>query len=155
MERPSVIGIKSGTFTLLHPGHVWMLKICKAHCDHLIVLTNSDDYLMRKKGVVPINLQGRIRLLESIKYVDQVSWFEGDTEDKWIRDFKNNLPDSQPRPKIIVFHSLELYGKPNIPAQDCADEIIYIPRIDGSTTRMFKIIKGESVCKLDPTEYLW
>lgn len=137
-----IIGIKSGTFTVLHPGHIWMFDYCKQYCDYLIVLTNSDDYIKRKKGVVPIDLQGRMGILKSLRQVDQVGTFTEDTEDNWIRLFKPEMQDMWPRSKLIVFHSIEIYGKTHIPAADVADQIIYIPRIAGSTTEIFETIRS-------------
>ena len=140
MDRRPIIGIKSGTFTILHPGHIWMLDICKEHCDYLIVLTNSDDYIKRKKGVVPIDLQGRMSILRALKQVDRVDTFPEDTEDRWIQEYKKELLEIFPDAKLIVFHSIETYGKDHIPAADVADEIVYIPRMAGSTTEIFNVI---------------
>jgi cytidyltransferase-like protein len=136
------IGIKSGSFSLITPGHIWMLRQCKEQCDYLIVLTNSDHYIQRKKGFVPISLIGRMEILKSIKYVDEVGWFEGTYEDTWIENFKVHFltqrfgADAQ----LIVFHSEEIRNNAHIPARRFADEIIFVPRIEGSTTDIIATI---------------
>jgi cytidyltransferase-like protein len=137
-----IIGIKSGTFTILHPGHVWMLQECAKQCSIFIVLINSDYYLRRKKGVVPIDWCGRRDILSAIKGVDWVGKFDQDTEDEWIKDFKNNTMSFRyPDHKLIVFHSIETKGKDFIPGAAYADKIVYIPRIEGSTTEIFDVIR--------------
>lgn len=135
------VGIKSGTFTLIHPGHIWMFDFCKQYCSYLAVLTNSDDYIKRKKGIVPIDLQGRMSILRSLKQIDYVDTFNEDTEDNWIKEFKPKMLKTWPDAKLIVFHSIETYGKEHVPAADIADEIIYIPRINMSTTEIFETIR--------------
>ena len=138
------VGIKSGCFTLLHHGHIWMIEECRRHCDYLILLTNSDSYIERKKGVVPISLLNRKHLLKSIWLVDEVHSFSEETEDNWIKLFHDQvMPNKFKDCKLVVCHSWETKGKENIPGKDYADEIVYIPHvIRTSTTDIFDKIRG-------------
>ena len=137
------IGIKSGTFRILTPGHIWALNYCAARCDYLIVLTNSDEYLLRKKGSCPIKLLDRLTILSSLKMIDEIGWFPEDTEDSWIELFKYSEFTQFPDPKkLIVFHSIETQNKEYIPAKHLADEIIYVPRVEGSTTKIIEDLKN-------------
>lgn len=144
-----IVGIKSGTFTLLGPQHIWALNECKRYCDYLIVLTNSDSYIQRKKGCVPISLWDRMYILRNIKCIDMVDTFTGDTEDKWIEAFyKNRLEkDFGKEAKLVVFHSDEMEGQKKVPGEKWTDDIIYIPKIHSpikmSTTKIFETIRGK------------
>lgn len=67
------IGYTNGVFDLLHVGHIQFLQKAKAYCDHLIVAVCDDELAYIHKGKYPIiPVADRMKLLESIKYVDQV-----------------------------------------------------------------------------------
>jgi cytidyltransferase-like protein len=138
------IGIKSGCWTVLHAGHIFCFQECKKQCDYLIVLTNWDRYILRKKGSVPIPLRDRIYILQSIKYIDEVSFFTQYTEHFWIKDFKENRLYQKfgEDTKLIVFHSSELIGQTQPPGWQFADEIIHIPKYGQSVTQIYTDIRG-------------
>lgn len=140
------IGIKSGCWTLLHAGHIWCIQECIKQCDYLIVLTNSDEYISRKKGgVAPVCLEDRLYLLKHIKGVNEVNWFSEDTEDQWIRKYKEKFLRDYPKIELIVFHSDELKDQSWVPGMDYADEIIFIDKINRkeSVTKMYNQIQGK------------
>jgi cytidyltransferase-like protein len=142
------VGIKSGCFTLIHAGHIWCIQECLKHCNHLILLTNSDEYLEAKKGAVPISLKDRLYILSNIKGVAEVSYFCEDTEDKWIRTFKMHqlYQEFGVDAQLTVFHSDELEGREWVPGQDVADRIIYIPKLtrNESVSKIYHVIKRDS-----------
>ena len=137
------IGIKSGTFFLLHYGHLWCLEQCKKQCDYLIVLLNDDDYVKQKKGVVPISTEHRMKLIKALSPVNEVGSFHGPNEHDWILKFKQErmYKEFEDKPKLIVFHSEEVKSNIFTPGLGVADEIIYIPRISGSTSEIIKNIR--------------
>ena len=58
--------------TLLHHGHIRLLRAAKNH-GYLIVALTTDDEILAKKGYVPeIEYTHRKEILEAIKYVDEV-----------------------------------------------------------------------------------
>lgn len=58
--------------TLLHHGHIRLLRAAKNY-GHLIVALTTDDEILAKKGYVPeIEYSHRKEILEAIKYVDEV-----------------------------------------------------------------------------------
>lgn len=68
------IGFTCGTFDLLHPGHIAMLKDCKSQCDKLIVGLHTDPTIDRpetKNKPIQTTFE-RYLQLEAIKYVDQI-----------------------------------------------------------------------------------
>ncbi|MCL2389067.1 MAG: adenylyltransferase/cytidyltransferase family protein, partial [Elusimicrobia bacterium] len=42
--------IVSGGFDPIHEGHISLIKAAALKCDGVILLLNSDDWLIRKKG---------------------------------------------------------------------------------------------------------
>ena len=68
-----MIVITFGTFDLIHYGHIKILERAKALGDKLIVGISSDDFSYQKKKRYPIyNQHQRKKILESIKFVDEV-----------------------------------------------------------------------------------
>lgn len=141
----TTVGIKSGCFTLLHAGHVWCINECAKHCQHLIVLTNDDDYIKRKKGNVPVSLKDRLYILDNLNKVSETSFFSEDNEDTWIKDFKERrlYQEFGIDASLIVFHSDELQGSLWVPGQEYADQIIFIPKVarTESVTKIYEDIK--------------
>jgi D-beta-D-heptose 7-phosphate kinase/D-beta-D-heptose 1-phosphate adenosyltransferase len=72
------IVMTSGVFDLMHRGHVETLRQARGFGDRLIVATNTDASVQRKKGPLrPINpLEDRVYMLASIRHVDAVIAFD-------------------------------------------------------------------------------
>lgn len=68
--------IVSGGFDPLHEGHVELLARAKMLGDRLVVLLNSDRWLMRKKGYAFMNFETRQAVLRALKPVDWVQGFD-------------------------------------------------------------------------------
>ena len=83
----------NGCFDILHAGHIGLLEHCRKIGDKVIVGLNSDESVSRLKGPSrPINsINDRKRVLESIKYVDEVIVFQEDTPEKIIEKLKPNI----------------------------------------------------------------
>jgi len=122
----------SGVFDLLHIGHLESLEKSKNLGNKLIVGINSDSSTKKLKGNKrPINNQeARKKMLESLRFVDQVIVFDEDTPYELIKKIK---------PDIIVKGSD--YTMDNIVGSDLA-KVVIIPNINGvSTTSIIKKIK--------------
>lgn len=70
MKRKKIM--VSGGFDPLHVGHVRMIKEA-AQWGDVIVVINSDDWLIRKKGYVFMNWRERAEIMASIEGVTEVS----------------------------------------------------------------------------------
>lgn len=57
---------------LFHYGHVNALKQCKEMGDYLIVGVHSDEVVNSYKRIPIMNMEQRINVIKSCKYVDQV-----------------------------------------------------------------------------------
>ncbi len=55
-----------------HRGHRNHFQRAKELGDHLIVLLNSDEFLLRKKGLVCVPFEDRKDMLLSLRWVDEV-----------------------------------------------------------------------------------
>ena len=84
--------VATGTFDILHPGHIRFLKEAKALGDELIVIVAREKNVRHKpKPIIPE--EQRRRVVEAIKYVDKA--ILGDEEDM----FK---PIMEIKPDVIV-----------------------------------------------------
>ena len=62
----------SGGFDPLHPGHIDMIEAARSLGDSLIVLLNTDEFLIRKKGRAFMTWHQRARVVGSLRAVDMV-----------------------------------------------------------------------------------
>jgi len=70
-EKPVTVAI-SGAFDPIHVGHVRYIREAAKLGDRLVVILNSDDFLLRKKGFVFRPFEDRKEILENVKGVDEV-----------------------------------------------------------------------------------
>jgi cytidyltransferase-like protein len=72
MKKKLVTVAISGAFDPIHVGHIRYIKEAAKLGDKLVVILNSDHFLMQKKGFVFWPYEDRKEILESIKGVDEV-----------------------------------------------------------------------------------
>ena len=74
-------GVIAGNFDLIHPGYVKTFKECKENCDHFTILLHSDPTIERPNKLKPIlNIDERIEVLSSIKYIDEIQVYTYEKE---------------------------------------------------------------------------
>lgn len=67
------MGYTTGVFDLFHVGHLNILEKAKECCEYLIVGVSTDEVVQGYKNKTPIiPFNERIKIVEAIKYVDQV-----------------------------------------------------------------------------------
>lgn len=71
-RKNKVIGYTTGVFDMFHIGHLNILKKAKENCDYLIVGVTTDDLVSYKNTQAIIPFEERIKIVEAIKYVDEV-----------------------------------------------------------------------------------
>lgn len=96
-----VIGFTCGVLDLLHPGHLLMLKECKAQCDILVVGLQLNAREGKEKPIE--TFEERFIRLQGCKYVDKI--YNYDTEG----DLYNLLVELKPD---IRFLGDDHRGKP-------------------------------------------
>lgn len=66
-------GCIAGNFDVIHAGYIYAFSEAKRQCDHLTILLHTDPSIERPHKLRPIhNLQERIDIVSSIKYVDSI-----------------------------------------------------------------------------------
>ncbi len=72
----------NGCFDVLHRGHIELFKYAKSLGDWLVVGADEDERVKASKGDSrPINnIEDRVAILESIRYIDEVRSFDIDCE---------------------------------------------------------------------------
>ena len=71
MNEKDLIVCVSGGFDILHSGHVRMLLGAR-HFGKVVVILNSDKWLLKRKGFIMSDWQNRKEVLLGIRGVDQV-----------------------------------------------------------------------------------
>ena len=119
--------ITYGTFDLLHIGHINLLRRAKEFGDYLIVGLSSDEFNLLKGKKAFFDFNERKKILESIKYVDNVI-VENSWEQK-ILDIKKYNAD------ILVMGD-DWLGKFDYLKEYC--KVIYLPRTKNISTTFIK-----------------
>ena len=127
MKSKIIKVITYGTFDLLHIGHINLLRRAKEFGDYLIVGLSSDEFNLLKGKKAFFDFNERKKILESIKYVDNVI-VENSWEQK-ILDIKKYNVD------ILVMGD-DWFGKFDYLKEYC--KVIYLPRTKNISTTFIK-----------------
>jgi cytidyltransferase-like protein len=89
--------IISGYFNPLHGGHLDYIEAAKGLGDYLIVAVNNDKAQMLKKGKIILDEENRMRLMRSLRAVDEVvlSIDEDLGQAKTLRMIRDMYPDDE------------------------------------------------------------
>ena len=124
----------NGTFDILHPGHIELFKVGASLGKKLIVATDTDEKIRKDKGASkPVNnLCDRISMLQSIKYIDEVLYFNTREELEGLIKLY--------RPDILLLGDDWQGG--DVVGIEYAKEARFLPRLNYSTTDIIKKIRG-------------
>jgi D-beta-D-heptose 7-phosphate kinase / D-beta-D-heptose 1-phosphate adenosyltransferase len=125
----------NGSFDILHVGHIRLLKYASS-LGHLKVGLDSDNRISSRKGLDrPINkLEDRIEMIESLKYVNEISTFDSEIE------LKNLIREWEPDIMVVGDDYIDktVYGK------EFVNEIIFFEKIPNySTTNILKKLRND------------
>jgi len=118
----------NGCFDVLHAGHIDMLKYARSLGQRLVVGLDTDERVSESKGPSrPINkYEFRRKIMESIRYVDQVVAFGSD--EQLMEAIRNSNADT-----IVV--GVEYKG--HVKGSDLVENVVFFPRLyDLSTTNI-------------------
>ena len=119
----------NGCFDILHRGHIELFRYAKSLGDELVVGIDTDEKVKLDKGEDrPINnLQDRMYMLQSIKYIDKVIPFDSTKDlEKTIKWY---------RPNIMEIGS-DWKGK-DVIGSFFTDKLVFFDRIEGYSTTNF------------------
>lgn len=121
----------NGCFDVLHVGHIELFKYARAQGDYLIVGIDSDKRVKELKGDSrPFNNQyDRVKMLRSIRYIDEVVMFDSEEE----------LRESIKKYNIHTMVLGDDYKDKEVIGSENAIKIQFFPKLDGySTTNILK-----------------
>ena len=126
----------NGTFDILHPGHIELFKVGASLGKKLIVATDTDEKIRKDKGAFkPINnLCDRISMLQAIKYIDEVLYFN--TREELEGLIKLYMPD-------ILLLGDDWQGG-DVVGVEYAKEVRFLPRLNYSTSHIITKIRGSA-----------
>jgi glycerol-3-phosphate cytidylyltransferase len=86
-------GLIAGSFDLIHPGYIKMFQDAKTVCDYLIVALQDDPTIDRPGKNRPVQTkEERQYILESIKYIDEVVFYNTEEElNSLLRNTKHDV----------------------------------------------------------------
>ncbi|MFK3662188.1 adenylyltransferase/cytidyltransferase family protein [Scandinavium sp. NPDC088450] len=125
--------ITFGTFDVFHVGHINIIERAAELGDYLIVGVSSDDLNFSKKKRYPIyNESDRLKIISSLKFVDEVFLEESlELKLEYIKKFNADL---------LVMGD-DWAGRFDWVKNDC--EVIYLPRTPSiSTTEIIEVVKS-------------
>lgn len=127
-----ITGFVAGSFDVIHPGYIKMLKEAKGSCDYLIVALHKDPTLERINKIKPIiSCEERIEIMKSIIFVDSVIVYE--TENELCSLLRRIEPDIRFLGDDYI--NIDYTGK------GIAKHVIFLDRSHGwSTTKYKKLI---------------
>lgn len=142
-------GFVSGMFDPLHAGHIEILKQAKSMCEYLIVAVGTDDFIRNRKKHEPLlPFSDRVKIIESIKYVDCVVPIENLDKVFMYKKYKFDVmfvgsDHKNESVYLQTINELKLYGV----------DTIFIERIEGVSStnikkRMLELELGKPVYKL-------
>tara|TARA_A100001011_G_scaffold386157_1_gene461457 strand:+ start:102 stop:872 length:771 start_codon:yes stop_codon:yes gene_type:complete len=94
------ISVVSGGFDPIHSGHISYLKSAKKISDYLIVVLNSDDWLIKKKKSFFMPFKERENILLNLSFVDEVMLFDDDERGSCINALEK-IKKKYPQDSVI------------------------------------------------------
>src|SRR5690625_5076585 len=119
--------ITYGTFDLVHPGHINILRRAREYGDYLIVAISSDEFNAIKGKKAYYSCEQRNAILEANRYVDEVV-----PEDNW----EQKVEDVQKHDIYVFVMGDDWEGEFDFLSEHC--DVGYLPRTVGISTTKIK-----------------
>jgi len=103
----------SGGFDIIHPGHIRMIKGAQ-NFGRVLIILNSDSWLMKKKGLVMMPWHERKEILLAIKGIDFV---------ESVDDHDGTVCEALKRLKPNIFGNGGIRGQKNTPERQLCNEL--------------------------------
>ncbi len=112
MIKNQIIAL-SGGFDIIHPGHIRMIKGAQ-NFGRVLIILNSDSWLMKKKGLVMMPWHERKEILLAIKGIDFV---------ESVDDHDGTVCEALKRLKPNIFGNGGIRGQKNTPERQLCNEL--------------------------------
>lgn len=89
-----------GFFNIIHRGHIRLFREARSLGDKLIVGVHRDECCLRFKGYCVLNLEDKVEVLSSIKWVDEV-WVCSETCDGSTVEALEKLRKLYPNDELV------------------------------------------------------
>lgn len=125
----------NGTFDVVHIGHIHLLEYASSFGTVKVGIDTDERVTLKKGKNRPFNnLKDRMDFIQSIRYVDSVTFFNSDEElESRIKEYE---------PDIIVIGKEYQYKR--IIGQEHAERILFFDRVDNkSTTKILNYLNYE------------
>lgn len=138
------IGYTAGVYDMFHIGHLNVIMNAKEYCEHLIVAVSTDEVVEANKHKTPIiNFEDRFRIVEAIRYVDQVVP-QTDYSDKIGAAIKYNID--------VMFvgddwKGTEKWDRIEKQLNEIGVDLVYLPYTKSISSTMLREKIGESSSK--------
>ena len=107
------IVLTTGTFNIVHAGHIELFEFCNLY-GKLFVGINSSEYLEEKYGTKCISTNNRIKVLSQLSMIEEIFIFEENTPCKLIEKVRPSYyvkgPDyvNQDIPELNILNELNI-----------------------------------------------
>lgn len=137
------VGYTTGVFDLFHIGHLNVLRNARERCEYLIVGVSTDEVVesyKKKKPIIPF--EERIKIVESIKYVDKVvSQTSMDKKSAWETLHFD-----------VLFHGDDwkgsaMYDKYMKEFEGTGVEIVFLPHTEGTSSTTLSAVLNKALEK--------
>ena len=72
-QKYDMKGYTGGSFAIPHFAHYNFFRLCKEHCDYLVVSLNTDEFIESYKGKAPeFSYAKRYEILSKCPYIDEI-----------------------------------------------------------------------------------
>ena len=134
-ESNKVKGIVAGAFDVYHPGYAEMFEKCGMICDHIIVALHNDPSTENGKIKPILTLDERIKILKTIRYVDEIIPY----------NTENELYEILTRDDIKIRFLGDDYKNKEFTGKCIKKDIYYINRQHGWSSTKFKNLIYEQI----------
>ena len=131
------VGYTMGVYDMFHVGHLNIIENAKKLCDKLIVAVSTDEVVTTQKGVIPIiSYEDRVRIIEAIRYVDQVV-----PQEEYGIEGKISAAQKYKMDVLFVGDDWKGTEKWNEIEQKLAEmgvDVVYLPHTDGISSTLLR-----------------
>lgn len=137
-------GYTAGVYDMFHIGHLNILKNSKDWCNELIVGVSTDEVVEKNKNKKPIiPFEDRIKIVQSIKYVDKVI-----PQTSYSIEGKINIAKQNNIDVMFVgddWKNTDKWNKLENELKKIGVDVIYLPHTSGiSSTLLREIIYNDN-----------